>query len=132
MYRAAIPPELFPAGRPSKLTTAAKQALLEYQRRVPSAYQDELLEFMQQELDISVHKSTICQFLKTEGISHKKGQRMGPQNEPLRRAWQAEMPSFTAEQLVFIDESLFKIQSCWRNMAYWPIGEPARWSDNID
>lgn len=57
---------------------------------------------------------------------------MGSQNEPLHWAWQVKMLSFTVKQLIFIDESLFKIQFCWRNMAYWPIDEPAQWSDNID
>lgn len=60
MYRAAISSVLFPAECLLKLITAAKQALLKYQWRVSSAYQNELLEFMQQELNISVHKSTIC------------------------------------------------------------------------
>ena len=38
----------------------------------------------------------------------------------------------TAEQLVFIDESIFKLQSRWRCFAYAPIGEPARWHDDMN
>ena len=41
------------------------------------------------------------------------------------------MLNFTADQPVVIDESLFKEQTGWRPMAYAPIGERARWHDNI-
>ena len=41
------------------------------------------------------------------------------------------MCDITAEQLVFVDESLFKAQTCWRSMAYGPIGDPTRWNDDI-
>ena len=41
------------------------------------------------------------------------------------------MHTFSAEQLVFIDESLFKLQSGWRAFAYAPIGHPARYHDDM-
>ena len=37
----------------------------------------------------------------------------------------------TAEQLVFIDESLFKLATMWRSIAYAPIGDPARYQADI-
>ena len=40
------------------------------------------------------------------------------------------MQDLTAEQLVFIDESLFKQQTGWRLMAYGPIGDPARYTND--
>ena len=36
-----------------------------------------------------------------------------------------------AEQLVFVDETLFKFQTMWRSMAYAPIGDPARYHSDI-
>ena len=42
------------------------------------------------------------------------------------------MTRLRAEQLVFFDESNFKKQSCWRRMAYGPIGEPTRYHGNIN
>ena len=36
-----------------------------------------------------------------------------------------------AEQLIFIDESLSKLQTMWRCMAYAPIGDPARYHGDI-
>ena len=41
------------------------------------------------------------------------------------------MQDVTAEQLVFIDESLFKAQTGWRYLAYSPIGQAARWEDDM-
>ena len=36
-----------------------------------------------------------------------------------------------AEQLVFLDESIFKEQTGWRCMAYAPIAHLARWPDDL-
>jgi transposase len=41
------------------------------------------------------------------------------------------MLDITAEQMVFLDESIFKQQTGWRLMAYGPIGQPARYSDDM-
>ena len=36
-----------------------------------------------------------------------------------------------AEQLIFIDESLFKLQSGWHSMIYVPIGAPTHYYDDM-
>jgi hypothetical protein len=41
------------------------------------------------------------------------------------------MHDISTEQMVFIDESLFKQQTGWRLMAYGPIGSPAQYADNM-
>ena len=41
------------------------------------------------------------------------------------------MKDFTAEQLVILDESIFKLQTGWRCMAYGPIGQEVRWSQDV-
>jgi transposase len=41
------------------------------------------------------------------------------------------MINHTAEQLVFFDESLFKLATGWRCMAYGPIGTYIRWQQDI-
>lgn len=86
-----------------------------------------MAHYLAEEWDTSVHQSTISRALKKANISHKQGQRIGPQSEELRIAWQAFAGQMKAEQLVFIDESLFKLQTMWRSIAYAPIGEPARY-----
>ena len=73
----------------------------------------------------------IGRLLTKEGISRKKCERTGPQSEQLRLAWRTDMLDFTVDQLVFIDESLFKLQTGWRAKAYAPISQPARWCDDI-
>ena len=85
-------PNGLPMGRPTRLTPAAKVALLEYQRRCPWAYQDELAVFVQEEWGIHCHQSTISRFLKGSGVGRKKGQRIGQtQSQGLRTDWQAFM-----------------------------------------
>ncbi len=127
-----IPREKYHQGRYSSLSPAALEALIEYQRRNPWLYQPELARFLKEEWDIEVHRSTIGRALKKAGISRKKGQRIGDtQSEELRVAWQAFASQVKAEQLVFIDESLFKLQTMWRSMAYAPIGDPARYHGDM-
>ena len=110
-------------GRPRRLTSAAKEALLEYQNRYPWANQDELVWFLEEEWGLQVSRPTISRFLKENRLSRQQLQRVGPQSEQLRIAWQAMMLDLTAEQLVFLDEALFKMQTGWRCMAYGPIGQ---------
>ena len=110
-----------------RLSPAAREALLNYHAEKPWLYQDELITFLSEEWDIQCSQPTISKTLKQANISRKKAQRLGPQSEELRVAWQAFASQVKAEQLVFIDESLFKLQTMWRSMAYAPIGDPARY-----
>jgi hypothetical protein len=41
------------------------------------------------------------------------------------------MLDVTTKQVVFIDESIFKQQTGWRLIACAPIGQPARYSDDM-
>ena len=41
------------------------------------------------------------------------------------------MHDVTAEQLIFLDEALFKQQTDWRYMTYSPIDQSARWMDDM-
>ena len=131
MFEAPNPPGRLKTGAPRRITTAAKNALLEYQRRHPYAFQDELALYLEEEWDIHVHKSTVCRLLKRERITHKKGALKGPQSQPLRTEWQAKMQDVTADQLVFCDESIYRAQSAWRCMGYGPIGEATRWGEDM-
>ena len=131
MYGSVASPHSLRAGRPRSIHRAAVLGLLEHQRQEPWLYQDELAEYIEEEWGIAVSAPTICRILKREGISIKKSERMGPQSEILRTSWRADMLQFTVNQLIFIDESLFKLQTGWRARAYAPIGHPARWCDDI-
>ncbi|KAF6238437.1 hypothetical protein HO173_003404 [Letharia columbiana] len=52
-------------GRCRSLSPAALDALLDYQRQKPWLYQDELAQFLKEEWDVEVHKSTVCRALKS-------------------------------------------------------------------
>jgi len=119
------------AGRSHQISTAAKESLLEYQRRHSYVYQDELALFLEEEWEIYVHKSTVCRLLRKERITRKQSELIGPRSQPLRTKWQAKMLDVTAEQLIFCDESIFKAQLAWRCMSYGPIGEACRWNEDM-
>ena len=127
------PPHLrLPIGRPRRIHSTAVESLLEYQRQNPWVYQDEMAIFLEEEWGITIDRSTISRLLKKHRISNKKGQRLRhTQSQSLRTAWQSLMLDITAEQLVFLDESIFKQQTRWRLMAYGPIGQPAQYSDDM-
>lgn len=127
----AAPPTYHKKGRPFRVHEAAKQALLEYHQTYPYLYLDELVRYLEEEWDIHTSKPSVCRLLKAHRRSQKKGSRIGPQSQQLRNDWVADMVDLTAEQLVFIDESLFKAQTGWRCMAYGPIGSEVRWHDDV-
>ena len=39
--------------------------------------------------------------------------------------------NITAEQIIILDESIFKQQSYWRGITYAPIGDPARYTNDV-
>lgn len=126
-----VPRDLYQLGRSRSISPAALDALLDYQHQKPWLYQEELARYLAEEWDTYVHQSTISRALGKANVSRKKGQRIGPQSEELRVAWQAFASQVEAEQLVFIDETLFKLQTMWRSMAYAPIGDPARYHGDM-
>ena len=115
-----------------KIHMAALESMMEYLRRNPCTYQDEMKSFLQEEWGIDVSQPTISTRLKEMKQSLKTGQRVGPQSQELRTSWQVDMVRMRAEQLVFFDECNFKEQSCWQMMAYGPIGEATRYHTSIN
>ena len=131
MFGAPSNPYRLRNGRPRSIPRATIENLLQYHLANPWMYQDELAMFLEEEWGISVDRSTISRLLKREGINRKKGELIGPQSQQLRTAWRADMMNFTTEHLIFLDESIFKLQTGWRGMAYGPIGDPVRWSEDL-
>lgn len=108
MYGSPFRPQFRPKGGPRKLHKAAEESLIKYLEDQPWAMQTEMVWFLWEEWGIYVHRSTISRTLKRLRLSQKNGQRVGHrQNEELRLTWIAELLHVTAEQLVFIDETLF-------------------------
>ena len=52
-------------------------------------------------------------------------------SEDLRDAYREQIRQFTADELVFIDESIFSEKTGWRHCAYGPLGKEARYSIDI-
>lgn len=86
MYGTPENPYRHHPGRPRKLHRAAIKRLLRYQLENPWAYQDELAMYLEEEWDMSICQKTISNTLKREGISRKKGERVGPQSQQQRTA----------------------------------------------
>jgi hypothetical protein len=89
--------------------------------------------FLWEEWGVFVSQPTVSRTIKRIDISRKQGERVGiRQNDELRLDWKAQMLHVTAEQLVFVDESLFNETTGWRHYAYAPIGEAARYHASRD
>ncbi len=72
--------------------------------------------------------TTIFRILKKRHWSEKRKQRVGiRQNDELRLNWIADLLQLTAEQLVFVDETLFNETTGWCHQAYASVGESARY-----
>src|SRR5438876_2982320 len=52
-------------------------------------------------------------------------------SEDLCDAYWEQIHQFMADELVFIDESIFSEKTGWRHRAYGPLGEEARYSADI-
>jgi transposase len=52
-------------------------------------------------------------------------------SEELRQAYRDEMRHFVADNLIFLDESIFNEKTGWRHQAYAPIGSEARYEADL-
>ena len=128
IYKTPFKPQIRPKGRPRKLCLAAEDSLIQYIEERPWAQQKEMIWFLWEEWGVSTTQQTISNVLKRRRINGKKAQRLGSRrNDELRLQWIADLLGVTAEQLVFVDETLFNETTGWRHRAYAPIGQPARY-----
>ena len=64
--------------------------------------------------------------LKSKGWTKKKLYCLSlMRSELLRKDWQQDMSQFTADDLIFLDESIFNERTGWRSYGWAPIGEDA-------
>lgn len=119
-------------GRSEELTEADKQALFEELVYHGWMFQDEMVSWLLLERGRKVHQSTVSRLIKKEGWSRKKMQLVSiNQDDGLREAYKDNMREYDAEDLVFLDESLFNEKTGWRHKAYGPIGASSRYKMNI-
>lgn len=101
-----VAPKLLIGHRPRALSQYHEEQLLGYLEQRPTAYLDEMCWFLFDEFDISVSKSTVCRALQRLGWSRKHAKQIAAQqNQALRDDWMNRLGGWTADQLVFLDES---------------------------
>ena len=120
-------------GRPRKLTRADEEALLELLLMEGWRFLDEMVYWLWCERGVLVNKSTISRALRRKNWTRKELRRISlARSEELRREWRDEMRQYAAEDLVFLDESIFNEKTGWRYRAYGPIGTALRYPDDIE
>ncbi|KAF9730160.1 hypothetical protein PMIN01_12093 [Paraphaeosphaeria minitans] len=84
------------------------------------------------ERGIFITQSTISRLLKREGWGRKTLRPYAiDRNEELRGYYRDSMRRYAAEDVVFLDESIFNEKTGWRHHAYAPIGEEMRYTQDI-
>jgi transposase len=128
MYNSPYRPRCQTTGCPRKMTKRDEDLLIQFLARNPTANQEEMRWFLWEECGIRVSQSTISRFLNRVKWSRKKARRVSKQMSlALRRAYLADLADIRAEQMVFLDESLFNEVTGWRLMAWAPIGVEGRY-----
>lgn len=119
-------------GRPSKITTADGDALLEYMLDVGWLYHDEIVVWLNIERNVTVSVGSTKRLFKKRGWSRAVIRRTAfARSEELREAWRNDMRNYVAEDLIFLDESIFNEKTGWRYRAYGPIGSERRYPADI-
>ena len=122
-----------PAGRRYCLTVADEKAILDKLQKSCWMYLDELAEWLRLERDVDVSISTVSRLLKRNNWTRKTLQiGSNQQNSVLRQDYFLEMRNYAADQLIFIDESIFNEKTGWRRRGRAPIGRPATVRGNIN
>ena len=84
------------------------------------------------ERGILVDRSTIARTIHRRNWTRKELRWISHgRSDLLRRAWREDLRQYAAEDLVFLDESIFNEETGWRYQAYGPIGEDIRYPANI-
>ena len=132
MYGGPRAPQLRRLGRTRRLTVADEEALLENLLVEGWRLQDEMAFWLYCERGVLVHRSTVSRLLKRRKWTPKVLQRLArDRSEAGRTLWKLEMGRFAAEDLVFLDESIFNEKTGWRYRAYGPIGQAIRYPNNV-
>jgi transposase len=131
-YGTPLPPHRQAIGRPKRLTKADEDALLAHLLAAGWKYQDEMIAWLAHERDVEVSQSTISRVIKRRRWSRKEIRRISlTQSASLRALYLQDISRYPAEDLIFIDETLFNERTCWRSKGYSPIGTAARYSANV-
>ena len=119
-------------GRPSKIGVEDGEALFEHLVRSGWLYQDEIVYWLFMERGINCSQSTVSRYLKQQNWTRASIRPFSiNRNEDLREAYRNSLRRFAADDLVFLDESIFNEKCGWRHKAYGPIGDRSRYTQDI-
>ncbi|KAK9237063.1 DDE superfamily endonuclease-domain-containing protein [Lipomyces kononenkoae] len=119
-------------GRARKLSQDDENALFEYLRSQGWRQQAELVWWLLQERGVLVSQPTLSRVLKRRNWTRKELRRISlNRSDALRQAYLDDVRRFAADDLVFIDESIFNEKTGWRHHGYAPIGDEARYPADL-
>lgn len=100
------PPHTVRLGRPPLLQQAHLEGLSEYLNGRPSAYLDEMQQYLYEKFDVEASLLTVWRALQKLNFSRKLlTKHAKEQSEPLYWVSRARMAEYKAEQIIAIDES---------------------------
>jgi transposase len=92
-----------------------------------------MIHWLAEERGAAISQPMISKMLKRNKWTRKSIKLMSNnQNKELRYSYLEDISIYSADQLVFIDESLFNEKTGWRTRGYAPIGSPLRYLANIN
>lgn len=110
-------------GPPKKLTSFDEFTIMEAVLDQPSLYLSEIQHTVQQTTGTSISESAICRFLHRNNFSRKKLTRVAKQrNEELRSQFRSDCSLYSADMLVFIDETGSDRRHGMRKFGYSLVG----------
>jgi hypothetical protein len=79
-----------------------------------------------------ISQSLVSRLIKANHWTRKKLTTISNRrSEELRGSYIDDIASYAADDLIFLDESIFNDKTGWRSRGYAPMGEPARYRCNI-
>lgn len=111
-------------GRPRKMTTVIEEGMLEYLNNQPQGpYLDEIQLFLLDTYGVDIHTSNICRSLARMKWTRKKAVRVHPdRNDEDRARFRSSITTYTANQLVVVDESGCNSRTGDRQWGFAPNG----------
>jgi hypothetical protein len=94
--------------------------------------QDEIVYWLWNERGVLASQSTISCLLRKNKWSRKKLRRISFNcSDELRQRYHEEMIQFAADDLVFLDKSIFNKKTGWQYQGYAPIGDKTQYHADV-
>jgi transposase len=105
-FGTAVPPHPSVQGRPRKIHAQAEEGILDFLDDNPTAYLDEIEDFLLTEYGIKVSISTVSRCMNRLNQSRKKTTKIKPARDDILRArYFAKIAGVPANRIIVVDES---------------------------